>query len=204
VLEPLGPDDSEIQFSGTFSGPEAEARVRALNDLRLSGQVVWLTWESFRYQVVVKTFLADYHSPWWISYRISCIVAYQPGATISLSSALEALVTADLGNALAAVGGTSIQLAPLSAALSMTNSLIAGTSDQSQAANTVASSLGIINQEIAVQSAALVAPFGTTDTASDYGMALQNTVASAGVLAAAINAGSYIGRIGANLNSLGG
>src|ERR1700722_8425959 len=77
IVERLGPDDTEIQFRGTFSGPAAESRARAFDNVRLSGEIVWLTWDSFRRQVIIKSFIADYHSPWWISYQISCVVAHQ-------------------------------------------------------------------------------------------------------------------------------
>src|SRR6476620_7719754 len=78
VLERLGPDDGDIYFSGTFSGLYAEARMRAMDSLRLTGEVVWLTWDAFRYQVVVRTFTANFHSPWWMSYHVSCVVVQQP------------------------------------------------------------------------------------------------------------------------------
>jgi hypothetical protein len=106
VVERLGPDDGEVTFEGTFSGSNAEARVRALDNLRLSGEVVWLTWESFRRLVVVKSFVAEYHSPWWIPYKISCVVFQQSFATSSQASTLSALISADLGNAVSAVAGS--------------------------------------------------------------------------------------------------
>ena len=204
VLERLGPDDGDIQFRGTFSGAQAEARVREVNNLRLTGEVVWLTWESFRYQVIVKTFLVDYYSPWWISYQLGCVIAYQTGAADLRTLALGALVAADLGEAVAAVAGTSIQVGSLQAALSNSNALTAGTSDQSQAIAAVKSCQAAINQQIALQSTAIASPFGEGVAISAYGQALQNTVASAGAMAAAVNAGAYVGRIGKRLNSIGG
>ena len=54
IVEKLGPDDDEITFKGTFSGPNAKSRVRTFDDLRLSGAIVWLTWESFKRRVVVR------------------------------------------------------------------------------------------------------------------------------------------------------
>ena len=73
IVERLGPDDDEIEFQGTFSGPTAEARARAFDQLRVSGEIVWLTWESFRRQIIVRRFIAEFHNPWWIPYRISCV-----------------------------------------------------------------------------------------------------------------------------------
>lgn len=204
VLERLGPDDGDIQFRGTFSGRHAEERMRAVNNLRLTGEVVWLTWESFRYQVVVKTFLAEYFSPWWISYQLSCVIAFQNGAADLQTLALSALVAADLGQAVAAAAGTVIQLGSLQTALSGTNALTAGTSDQAQAIAAVASSQVAINQQIGVQSAALAASFGSGVAVSGYPQAVQGAVISAGALAAVVNAGAYVGRIGSRLSRSGG
>jgi hypothetical protein len=201
ILERLGPDDGDIRFRGTFSGPHAEARMRAIDNLRLTGEVVWLTWESFRYQVVVKSFVADYYSPWWISYQIGCLVAHQDGAADIQTLALSALVTADLAEAFAAASGASIQLGSLQTALSATNALTAGTSDQSQAIAAVASSQAAIGQQITAQSANLATPFGTGAAVSGYGSALQRAVAAAGALAAAVNANAYVGRIGSRLSA---
>nr|WP_294546313.1 hypothetical protein [uncultured Rhodopila sp.] len=203
ILERLGPDDGDIQFRGTFSGPQAEARMRAINNLRLTGEVVWLTWESFRYQVIVKSFVADYHSPWWISYQIGCLVARQDGAADPQDQALSALVTADLAQAIAAVSGSSIQLGSLQTALSAPYALSAGTSDQSQVIAAVASSQAAIDQQITARSAVLATPFGTASAVSGYGSGLQSTVAAAGGLAAAVNANAYVGRIGSRLRASG-
>jgi hypothetical protein len=200
VLERLGPDDGDIQFRGIFSGPQAQARVRAINALRLTGEVVSLTWESFRYQVVVKSLTADYYSPWWISYQIGCLIAHQDGAADLQSLALRALVSADLAQAVAALSGTSIKLESLQTALSASNALTTGTSDQSQALAAVESSRVAISQQIAAKSGALATPFGTGVAISGYGPALQSTVASAGALAAAVNANAYVGRIGSRLS----
>jgi hypothetical protein len=203
VVERLGPDDSEVAFQGTFSGPNAEARVRAFDALRLSGEIVWLTWESFRRRVVVKSFVAEYHSPWWIPYRVSCVVVHQAGATTAQTSTLSALISADLGNALSAAGGSAISLTSLQAALSATNALTTGTSDQMQAVSAVGTTLDAINSQITLQSATLAAPILPGTASGGIGPTLAAAVSSAGLLAAAVNAASYVGRIGTNLNGSG-
>ena len=133
IVERLGPDDGEVTFQGTFSGAHAESRAQAFDNLRLSGASVWLTWESFRRRVVVKSFVADYHSPWWIPYKVSCVVAHQTGVTAAQTSTLSALVSADIGNALSAIASSTISLVSLQSALSSENALTIGTSDQAQA-----------------------------------------------------------------------
>lgn len=201
VVERLGPDDGEVAFRGTFSGASAEARVRAFDNLRLSGEIVWLTWESFRRQVVVKTFIADYHSPWWIPYQVSCVVVHQAGVASTQTIALSALISADLGSALSAVAGSAISLTALQAALSSTNALTTGTSDQVRAVTAVGATLDAISSQITLQSAQLVAPVGQGPDHGSFSQTFAASVTSAGLLAAAVNAGSYVGRIGTNLSS---
>jgi hypothetical protein len=203
IVERLGPDDGEVAFQGTFSGANAEARVRAFDNLRLSGEIVWLNWESFRRRVVVKSFVADYHSPWWIPYKVSCVVVHQTGVTASQTSTLSAMVSADLGSASAAVAGSGISLTSLQAALSGTNSLTTGTSGQVVAVAAIAGTLDVINSQITLQSAKLAAPVEANAGPSRFSQTLAATVGSAGSLAAAVNAASYVGRIGTNLNASG-
>ncbi len=202
-MERLGPDDGEVAFQGTFSGPNAEARVRAFDNLRLSGEVVWLTWESFRRQVVVKSFIADYHSPFWIPYRISCVVFHQSGVASPQASTASALISADLASALSAIASSSISLASLQTALSAANALTMGTSNQMQAVTMVGATLDDINSQIALQSSLVAAPIGASGEPASVGPAFAATVSSAGSLAAAVNVGSYVGRIGTNLNGSG-
>jgi hypothetical protein len=203
IVERLGPDDGEVAFQGTFSGTNAESRVRAFDNLRLSGEIVWLTWGSFRHRVIVKSFVADYHSPWWIPYKVSCVVAHQAGTAATQISTLSALISADLGNALSAVADSAISLTPLQTALSNTNALTIGTSDQARAVAAVGITLDAINSQITLQSAQLNAPLGTNADPDSLSLMLFATVSSAGLLAAAVNAGSYVGRIGTNLNGSG-
>lgn len=77
VVDRLGPDDTDISFSGTISGPDASARARALDRLRVTGEPITLTWGSFQFDVVVRQFAADFHSGQWISYQVSCAVLSQ-------------------------------------------------------------------------------------------------------------------------------
>jgi hypothetical protein len=203
VVERLGPDDSEISFHGTFSGPNAAARVRAFDTLRLSGEIVWLTWDSFRRRVVVKTFVAEYHSPWWIPYRVSCLVVHQSGVAMAGVSTLSALLSDNLNAASAAIAGSIISLDPLRTALLSENAMTTGTSDQARAVVTVGTTLGAINAQIALRSALVCAPIGARADSQGLCRQLASTVSSAGLLASAVNARSYVGRIATLLNGSG-
>jgi hypothetical protein len=203
ILERLGPDDGEVAFQGTFSGPNAEDRVRAFDNLRLSGEIVWLTWESFRRRVVVKSFVAEYHSPWWIPYKVSCVVVHQAGCTPAQALSMLAQISTDLGSALASVAGSTISLTSLQTALFSRNAMTMGTSNQLHAVAAAGATLNSIDGEITQQSALVVAPLGANTDPGTFSPALASTVGAAGLLAAAVNARSYVGRIERRLNGSG-
>lgn len=80
VVDAMGPDETPIRWSGTFSGVDAAERVRLLERLRRSGQVLPLSWDGWRYSVIIQEFLAEVTSPWWIPYRIEFCVLPEGGA----------------------------------------------------------------------------------------------------------------------------
>jgi len=199
VVERLGPDDNEIQFQGTFSGPSAEARARAFDNLRLSGEIVWLTWDSFRRRVIVSCFVADYQSPWWIPFQISCIVVHQTRIASAPGTSMAAALSADLSSAMSAAAGTTISLSSIQAALSTSNALISGTANQIQAIALVGLAIATIGQQVDQQSATLVSPILSNTPLTDVGQAYGVKVSCAASLASTVNVGSYIGRIAVNI-----
>jgi hypothetical protein len=195
IVERLGPDDGEVAFQGTFSGPDAEARARAFDNLRISGAMVWLTWETFRRRVVVKSFVAEYQSPWWIPYKVSCVVAHQTGVSTTQPQSLLAVISSDLGNALSAAVGSTLSLSGLQTALYSSNALTRGSSNQVRAIAAVGGALTTVDNQIALQSAQVVVPVGASGRPDRLSGELGSAVNSAGLLAAAVNIRSYIGRI---------
>jgi hypothetical protein len=89
IIDTLGRDDADIEWSGRFRGGTAEQRCQQLNAMRVSGAPVQLTWSSFNYQVVINSFKFDYQSPMEIPYRISLCV--QVDNTIPIPSLLQAI-----------------------------------------------------------------------------------------------------------------
>jgi hypothetical protein len=203
IVERLGPDDTEIQFRGTFSGPAAESRARAFDDLRLSGEIVWLTWDSFRRQVIVRSFIADYHNPWWIPYQISCVVVHQTRIGRPQGTSMAAALSADLSSAIFAAAGSAISLTAIQAALATANTLTTGTADQTQAIAAVGSTIVSIGQQVDQQSATLITPIPSSTGVADLGQSYMSKVSCAASLAAAVNVSSYVGRIGVNIAGSG-
>ena len=75
VVDALGRDDRDIEWSGYFTGGNAVARALQLDTIRTSGRQVTLTWGSFRRNVVLKTFDVDYGSAGsLLPYRLVCVV----------------------------------------------------------------------------------------------------------------------------------
>jgi hypothetical protein len=94
VIDTLGPDDATISFAGVLSGPNASARARDIDALRTQGRPLGLSWNTFLYSVIIRSFEADFKNQWWINYRIHCMVLANPnvgGATTALSAVAEAL-----------------------------------------------------------------------------------------------------------------
>ncbi len=74
VVDALGPEEAPMRWSGTFSGPDAAERVRMLERLRRSGEALPLSWDGWRFTVVIQEFAAETTSPWWIPYHIQLCV----------------------------------------------------------------------------------------------------------------------------------
>ena len=135
VIDALGPDPADIAFSGIFSGPDAADRARLLDALRVAGASLPLSWDAFLYTTVIARFEADYRSPWWIPYRISCSVLRDEAATLVTAAVqLAPSISADLvaagslaaaaSSAVATPGATTVGTATYAAAqLAMTNTL---------------------------------------------------------------------------------
>jgi hypothetical protein len=196
TIETLGPDDGEISFHGIASGADADARIRAINRLRLTGEAVWLAWESFRYYVIIKSLIMEYQSPWWIPFRISCVVVDQEGIGHSATSTLWAMISADLRSAMAAADGQSVDLGSLQIALSSGNALTAGTFSRARTVSTIEATLTPIRGQISQASAMLVSPEAHNSGTDGYSSAFAAKVASAGSLATAVNISGYVGRMG--------
>jgi hypothetical protein len=74
VVDAIGPDDADVEFSGILSGPEATERAILLDSLRVSGSILSLRWDKFLFSVIVRTFRAEFQNNFWISFDICCTV----------------------------------------------------------------------------------------------------------------------------------
>jgi hypothetical protein len=200
AVERLGPDDSEIQFDGVFSGSEAENRAMTFDNLRLSGQMIWLGWQSFRRLVLVKSFIAEYHSPWWITYQASCIVVRQTVLADGIGSLLIGTLWSDLGSAQALGLRTGVSLAALQMALSGNNVATPGTVNRQLALDAVRTTLGSLATQVDTQSSLVSAACPVDRSVSSLSAYIAGVAGAAGALASAAATRSYVSRIGVTLN----
>jgi hypothetical protein len=73
-IQAMGRDDADRHWSARLRGPNAQARAQELDTLRIAGTQQILSWGSYRYTVVIRSFTADCRQPTEIPYSISCAV----------------------------------------------------------------------------------------------------------------------------------
>lgn len=201
VVEPLGPDESEIQFDGVFTGQHAIARARTLDQLRSSGAVVKLTWHSYQYPIILRKFRADYSNAWWISYSLSCVVLMHASGLSSSATTIEAAIASDISTAASALASMGIELGAMSTATTAAGALVLGTTANVQAAAAAAGTLAAVNLAIAAASQAIASNSQGQSDASFFATSVSTQLANVGTLATATTAQSYVGRIAMNINN---
>lgn len=101
VIDAMGRDDQPLSWSGYLQGSNATLRARQIDELRLAGNPISLTWGDFNYTVVIQSFECDFTKPHWQPYRLSCVILRDeaqgdPNGPLSLVDQ----VKSDIGNAL--------------------------------------------------------------------------------------------------------
>ena len=91
LVDVLGPEDTDITFSGIFSGPDAIARSMGMDLLRRTGVTIPLSWSDYFYSVIVRSLKLTYYGSNWIAFSILCTT------TENLVSAATNLVRIDSG-----------------------------------------------------------------------------------------------------------
>ena len=124
AIDTMGRDDHSLVWSGILSGNNASDRARALDAMRVAGDVLPLAWDAFCYDVVVADLSFEFCSPWWITYKISCIVVTDLAQSVENASASTAdTIIADLTTA-----ATFLNVGALLATASVPGALVDGAS----------------------------------------------------------------------------
>jgi hypothetical protein len=104
VVDVMGAVPDDISWSGSFTGPDAVDRALAIDDLRQAGAQIQLLWATFSYDVVIKSFSADYgNAGVLIPYKIACVVI-PPAQQTSDAQTPVGSAGSDLSSAAAAPG----------------------------------------------------------------------------------------------------
>jgi hypothetical protein len=187
VIDAMGRDDADISWSGMFSSADAADRARSLDLMRAEGGAWTLSWDTFCYLVVIRSFDASYEHVNWVPYRISCTVVQDlaqavtelvASAATSVLGDLASILTIDTSAAIAAVG--------VAGALSPGTTAYAGA---------VAAVGSLMTQAQAGMASAGDVLLAAQDPASAAG--------AAGQLAGYADANGYAGRAFANLDNAG-
>jgi hypothetical protein len=139
VVNVLGIDNSDIKFSGMFTGGDAASRAELVDGLRESGVPVPLSWGGFYYTVIVRQFLAEYRKQNLIPFSIVCVVADQVSSAVSVVASAADLVAADLTTAVSFCGTAGVAFS--AASLTDSDTFAALTSQISTAVATTGTTL---------------------------------------------------------------
>ena len=208
TIDAMGADDADIPWSGRFRGQQAESRARLLDRYRKTGQVLLLQWSTYRYQVVVQSFKAEYQQPFEIPYSVNCtVVSDESTPVLTGIAALDELIGSDLGRALGL--SDSLGVAAIGSALTIARQAIGNASTLRNApASTltgIAGTLGAAQQVIGASTTAAgsVIASSTPVTAggdpASMATSLSNQSSAFGQLTQLYQLGSTVTRMTKNL-----
>lgn len=149
VVDAMGASPREVSWSGLLLGATASDRARYLDTLRVQGLPLDLTWSSFKYSVIVRSFAGEFRRAYEMAYTITCEVisdSTTPVTTLAASSADRAI---SQDAATAASLTTSVGDAPLSGLMSTVKSAISQVSSFATAARSTIN--GVIQPIAAAQ-----------------------------------------------------
>ncbi len=205
VIDSLGRDDADIRFAGTFSGSDATARARVLDELRVAGTSLSLSWDVLYYTVVIQRFEADYRNGWWIPFRITCSVLRDEASSPNLTiGSLADDVTSDLAVAIAQAYSAGIDISGAEVAISAPDAVIRNSSGFINAQNVLSnSSLSISQQAQTAGNNLAGVNFDAASSADDGITDLSTAVNATQQLASLSAANAYLGRAIINLGNAG-
>jgi hypothetical protein len=196
VIDVLGPTDSDLVFSGIFSGSGAGTRARSLDAMRAAGQPQPLSWKGNSYVVILADSVFSYAKPWWIPYRLRCVVQ-----TNFRTAAAGTSVIGGLATAAAVIGGT-VLLAGAEQAVSSPTALTFGTAGHSTALAALSAAGDGVSGAMTTAGATLEG-VDLTLGSDGTGATVTASQATAGSLAALAWGGAYLGRSFNSLTNLG-
>lgn len=203
ILDALGRDDAQIAFAGVFTGPDATLRARSLDELRVAGAPMPLTWDVFFYTVVIAEFRADYRNRWWIPYRISCTVVQDEASTVVQNAvSLGNAALSDLGMAADYASIIDMGMASQQAALIAQGATTRGTAAYAIAQYSLLAAQSQVRRSIASSETVLAGTsFAALGEPQTSAACLRAVTDAAEQLCALTSAEAFVRRAGLNLSS---
>jgi hypothetical protein len=134
VVDAMGREDAAISWRGMFLGAGALDRARKLDQMRVAGGLLSLTWSTFNRGVVIQRFTCSFQRFYKLPYEIECLVVQDRLMPLPITPAasFDSMVQGDMKsvNTLAGQVGDS----KLSGLVSTLNSTIAAVSSFATAA----------------------------------------------------------------------
>ena len=201
VIDALGRDDAQITFSGFFSGPDATLRARSLDEARVAGVALPITWDVFFYTVLISDFRAEYQKSWWVPYRITCTVLRdEASAVIQPTTSIVTSLLSDLNVAAGEALNGGVDLSSLQGLVAAPNATIRSTAAYTMAQTSMIEAQTAIDASINIADAALpTTSLFNADTPEDGASSLLSAVNVAGQLSSLTTARAYVDRAAANL-----
>ncbi len=196
VIDVLGGTDTDITFSGIISGSGADTRAQLLDAMRITGTSLPLSWGEQYFIVIISEAEFDFRKPWWIPYRLRCVVQSNlvyTAASTAISAA--ATITASLASAAGLLSTTQPTLSAAQTALTQPGATTYGTTAYGQSVNTLTAAQSAMSSDVASTGTGLPAfdlGLSGQDPAA-AAMAMMNTTTTAGSLAALTAAQGYVG-----------
>jgi hypothetical protein len=203
VIDALGRDDADILFSGIFSGPNATLRARLIDEMRVSGLAMPLTWDIFFYSVIIKKFEADYRCGWWVPYHVTCtVVCDEASSAVASVISLADNALSDVTTASTFAAAAGIDLSETQSAVGMPDAAVRGTASYSSTLVTIASASVLVGSGISQAEATLGAALWPVDSeVSSASGILNGIVLAAQQISTLTVAQAYIGRASINLEN---
>lgn len=203
VIDAIGRDDAQISFSGVFTGSNATLRARSLDELRVAGIVLPLTWDVFFYTVLISEFRADYRSGWWIPYRIVCTVLQDEASMLlQLGISLATAALSDIGAAVSYGSSAGLDLTSVQSLLAAPGATTRGTAAYTAAQVGLAQAQTSVDGSMNAANGTLGSiDFASVGTAQNGVTALATATDASGQLSSLTAAGAYVQRAATNLTN---
>jgi hypothetical protein len=206
VIDVLGGTDTDITFSGIISGSGADTRAQLLDAMRIAGTSLPLSWSAQYFIVIIAEAEFDYRKPWWIPYRLRCVVqsnlVYAAAETV-ISAAIG--ITASVASAASFLPTAQPSLTAAQTALAQTGATTFGSAAYGQSVTALTAAQSAVSADVANTGAGLPGldlGFTGQDPAA-AAVAMAGTTATAGSLAALATAQGYLGHGLTTLQTIG-